>query len=532
MAEPLTIRKMIDRITSGDIRIPAFQRGYVWKPDQVAFLLDSLYKGFPIGTIFLWKTDVRLKSDKHLGQFELPEPKKDYPINYVLDGQQRLTSLFSVFQTELTPSQKTETDWIDIYYDLKSDENIQESCFFALTENEVDSERHFPVKVMFDSVGYRKATQDMANEQIEQIDKVQEKFKEVLLPVQTLETDERSKVAIVFERINNSGTELDTYQLLTAWSWSEDFDLQEKFDDLHKEIEPFGFDDLSVDKDLQLKCCSAVILGQANPSSIMDLRGDDVRSNFNKIRNGIKSSIDFFRKELSVFSLNSMPYPSMLVPLTVFFATEQLSGHSYTSHQKKMILKWFWQSNFIRRYSSSVDSKHKHDIAEFSMLKNNPQYIIQDILNSVPRDFFSENQFSIGTVNTKIYILMLAQYKPKSFISGANVDLSKVLKRANRNEFHHIFPKKHLESLGRNKKDINQLANCCYLSSADNQKIKHKPPHQYKSLIAPSELLTVMAHALCPNNSLDLDYDTFISERVKLLTKKANELTTGSTPQI
>lgn len=64
MAESLTIRKMIDRIASGDIRIPAFQRGYVWEPSQVAFLLDSLYKGFPIGTIFLWKTDQRLKIKK------------------------------------------------------------------------------------------------------------------------------------------------------------------------------------------------------------------------------------------------------------------------------------------------------------------------------------------------------------------------------------------------------------------------------------------------------------------------------------
>ncbi len=84
MAEPLTIRRLIDRISVGDIRIPAFQRGYVWNPDQVAFLLDSLYKGFPIGTVFLWKTDVRLKTEKNLGQFVLPEPKKDYPVNYVL----------------------------------------------------------------------------------------------------------------------------------------------------------------------------------------------------------------------------------------------------------------------------------------------------------------------------------------------------------------------------------------------------------------------------------------------------------------
>ena len=129
MTDILTISKIIERISSGDIRIPAFQRNFIWEPDQVAFLLDSIYKGFPIGTIILWKTDKRLNSDKNLGYFELPEPKKDYPVNYVLDGQQRLTSVFSVFQTVLTP---TTNEWVDIFFDLDAQENIQESTFVAL----------------------------------------------------------------------------------------------------------------------------------------------------------------------------------------------------------------------------------------------------------------------------------------------------------------------------------------------------------------------------------------------------------------
>ncbi|MFD1904641.1 DUF262 domain-containing protein [Paenibacillus rhizoplanae] len=84
-------------MTSGEIRIPAFQRGYVWSSEQVSYLLDSIYKGFPIGTILLWRTRERLKVERDLGNYTLPDPRKDYPIDYVLDGQQRLTSLFSVF---------------------------------------------------------------------------------------------------------------------------------------------------------------------------------------------------------------------------------------------------------------------------------------------------------------------------------------------------------------------------------------------------------------------------------------------------
>lgn len=172
MSEPITIRRLIDRITTGDIRIPAFQRDFVWEPEQVAFLLDSIYKGFPIGTVILWKTDTRLNTEKRLGQFELPEPRKDYPVNYVLDGQQRLTSLFSVFQTELTP---ISNEWVDIYFDMFAEESMQESVFVPLDGSEVDDMRHFPVKVLFDPVAYRSATNKLGNDQILKLDDLQSK---------------------------------------------------------------------------------------------------------------------------------------------------------------------------------------------------------------------------------------------------------------------------------------------------------------------------------------------------------------------
>ena len=97
----MTIRKIVNKIVEGEIRIPAFQRDFVWEPKQIAFLLDSIYKEIPIGAIFLWKTNEILETDKNLGQFLLPQPKKDYPVQYVLDGQQRITSLFTIFQDEL-----------------------------------------------------------------------------------------------------------------------------------------------------------------------------------------------------------------------------------------------------------------------------------------------------------------------------------------------------------------------------------------------------------------------------------------------
>ncbi|WP_308860686.1 GmrSD restriction endonuclease domain-containing protein [Neisseria mucosa] len=524
MSDSLNIRKLIERVSSGDIRIPAFQREYVWNPDQVAFLLDSLYKGFPIGIISLWKTDERLRTEKDLGQFSLPAPRKDYPVNYVLDGQQRLTSLFSVFQTELPPVIKTKNAWVDIYFDLDSnDHDFQNSYFFALTPDYVDLSRHFPMNTMFDSAKYRAATENLSRAQIIKIDKVQEIFKEVQIPIQTLETDEKGKVAIVFERINRSGTELDTYQLLTAWSWSENFDLSDEFEELSSELEPFGFDDLIENKYLQLKCCSAVISKDATPSAVMNLNGKEIRDSFKKVKNGIKSSIDFLKKQLFIQSLAAMPYSSMLIPLTFFFADNKINGKTITNNQREQLIKWFWRSNFSRRYSSSVDTKHQQDFSEFQKLKNDPNYKI-NIQAEIPSDFFTENQFRPASVNTKIFILMLAQNKPKAFISGNNIDLEKVLKQSNSVEFHHIFPKKFLKDKGVDKNQIQQLANFCFLDNADNQKIKSKSPSTYKKIIDPSKLDEIMKHALCPIGSLDMDYSEFITKRSEILLDFARNL--------
>lgn len=118
----------------------------------------------------------------------------------------------------------------------------------------MDLSKHFPISTLFDSVKYRKATESLNDELKEEIDKLQEVFKEVNVPVQMMETDNKSIVAIVFERINRAGIPLDSFQLLTAWSWSTDFDLQERLDELSAELSGYGFSGIAEDQDLLMKC--------------------------------------------------------------------------------------------------------------------------------------------------------------------------------------------------------------------------------------------------------------------------------------
>lgn len=520
MAETLTISKVIDRVSSGDIRVPAFQRDFVWEPDQVAFLLDSIYKEFPIGTIILWKTDKRLNTEKNLGYFILPDPKKDYPVNYVLDGQQRLTSLFSVFQTTLEP----ETDeWVDIYFDLESDENIQESAFLALDDNEVDLTRHFPVNTFFDSVEYRKATKDLDDINVTKIDLVQRKFLTYIIPDIVFETDDMTNVAIVFERINRAGTELNVFELLSAWSWSDSFDLVEKFDILQDKIADHGYHDLCNDRDLQLRITSGIIKDNTSPKTILSLKGDEIRDHFEIVENGILGAIDYLKRELNIKHYKMLAFPGILVPLSAYFATDKKDGQAYTSLQNDKIKKWFWRALFTRRFSAGVNERQALDIIQMQKLKNNENHDFNFPPQEIKFDF-SKSNFSSGNANSKTLISMLNQKSPFSFLSGAKIDLDLVLKKGSKHEYHHIFPKKHLERLGKTRREINTLSNICFLTRADNNKISDKSPYDYSLLIKSDKREQYLKSAFIPLDFNTIDYEEFILKRTGFLENFANLL--------
>ena len=218
-----------------------------------------------------------------------------------------------------------------------------------------------------------------------------------------------------------------------------------------------------------------------------------------------------------------LPYPAMLVALTAFFESDKTNGELYDDRQRAELIRWFWRCCFSRRYSSGVNDAQEIDIKNMRELRKNNSHNIADFKCFISPSFFAENQFSISAANTKSFILMLASKTPRSFISGAKVDLSKTLKTSSSREFHHIFPDKYLQRLGRTKKDIYCLANFCFLNNADNQKIKDTAPSAYKVDIV-GDICSIMESCICPTNALDLDYDTFIEQRTKMLVEYANSL--------
>ncbi|MEW5067125.1 hypothetical protein ABVK62_04995 [Bacillus subtilis] len=157
-------------------------------------------------------------------------------------------------------------------------------------------------------------------------------------------------------------------------------------------------------------------------------------------------------------------------------------------------------------------------------LKVNEEQIISDFECNINTSFFTENQFNLGSINTKTYVITLASKLPSSFISGAKVNLKNVLKNSSRNEFHHIFPKNHLKDLGKTNKEINVLANLCFLNNTDNQKIKDKAPAVYQDLLPKDRIKEILESHLCPSDTFNLTYEQFIQKRSELLKLYALEL--------
>jgi hypothetical protein len=520
--ENVPIRKIIERVLAGEIRIPAFQREYVWSPENVAFLMDSIYRGYPIGALLLWQTREALTNEKQLGPFELPKPRENWPIEYVLDGQQRITSLFGVFQTELRPNEPG--DWFDIYFDLRAPEGALEEQFVPVPPDQVQVDRHFPLRSLFDPIEYRKATDGLSAEDIKRVDVLQARFKEAFVPVETITTPEREQVAIIFERVNRAGVPLDTFQLLSAWTWSPEFDLTESFRELAAEVEPFGFEKIENESNLLIRCCAAVISNDASPATIVNLHGPTVRERFQEVRTGVLGAIDFLRQALNVFSLDVMPFPAMVVPLAKFFATTSTDGYHPTSAQRVELVRWLWRSFFSRRYSSGVGRALATDIAALAKLRADEVTKISNFSCSVDSRFFLENTFGLGSVNTRTFLLLLASLSPKSLMSGVPVNLQEVLKQCNATEFHHVFPKKYLTASSVESKRQNLLANICFLSRSDNQRISGRAPSEYKGMLAADSLPDTLLSNGLPTNALDITYDQFLHDRSELLVARAQAL--------
>lgn len=514
---------LISEIQKGHIKVPKFQRNFVWSLDKTAKLLDSILKGYPIGTFILWETNERLNDIKNIGNLSLPPVPDDTKVQYVLDGQQRITSLYAAFlgakiQKE---GEKKITDYSDIYVDLDGDvENNDEQIVVSEQPDGVHITLH---EVLNFNDNLLKIKERYTDEQFKKIHEYSQTFSTYDFSTIVLRKEDIDSAIEVFTRINTGGQTLTLFEIMSAKTYDEEqnFDMEDRFQELLKELEERKYDTISSSVILFVlalilsknKECKRKVILQLDKQEIIDV-WDDVIS-------ALKESIDYFRSVYRIPVSAILPYDALLVPFAYFFYFHK---EKPKGEQIKFLEEFFWRVSLSFRYSSSTESRLAQDIKRIDEILqgNRPNYEEMKVFLSSPKDLI-DTGFSAGSSYCKAILCLLAYHEPKDFQDNGKVILDNSwLKVANSKNYHHFFPKAYLRK--NNIGNENSLVNITLVSdSLNKRKIKAKAPSIYVQdfLDENDELPTSMqSHLILDLDGFGImsdDYAVFLEKRAQAI---------------
>jgi len=512
---------LISEIQKGQIKIPKFQRDFVWSIEKTAKLLDSILKGYPIGTFILWETNERLNDIKNIGNLKLPPVPDDVKVQYVLDGQQRITSLYAAFlganiQKE---GEKKITNYSLIYVDLEGD--IEDNDKQLIVSEEPDNAYVTLNEVLNFNDNLLEIKEKYTDEQFKLIHQYSQTFSTYDFSTIVLRKEDIDSAIEVFTRINTGGQTLTLFEIMAAKTYDEEqhFDMQDRFQNLLKELEVSKYNTISSSVILNVlglilsknKECKRKVVLQLDKQKIIDT--------WDNVISALKESIDYFRSVYRIPVSTLLPYDSLLVPFSYFFYYQ---NEKPKGNQIKYLEEFFWRMSLSYRYSSSSESKLAQDIKRIDKILNGerPNYDEVKVYLNSPQDLI-DTGFSAGSSYCKAILCLLAYSEPKDFRDNGKVILDNSwLKMANSKNYHHFFPKSYLRKKGIGNE--NSLVNITLVGADLNKrKIKAKAPSIYIQdfLDENEELRTSIKSHLIDNieefGIFSDDYTVFLEKRAK-----------------
>jgi hypothetical protein len=525
-------------IDAGQIKLPRFQREFVWDKEQSAKLIDSILKGFPIGTFIFWKTKEELRSYKELGNHRLPEtPKGDYA-QYILDGQQRITSLYAIRKGIRITKDGKEIDYKDIFIDLSYDQERDEQI--VVTER-VEGKLYVSVHdVLTKPLGSFYKTLD--HEQADLIQGYRHTLTSYDFSTITIKDYPIEVACEVFSRINTGGKVLTVFEIMVAKTYheAEGFDLAERYetlrdgsDDEKECLAAAKFETLPAS--IVMQCVAAITLKAVRSRDILKIKRDTFISNWEPMKAALFMTIDFIRSELRVPMSQLVPYPATVVPLTYFF--HRLGNRKADNDQARLLEQFFYWVGLTERYSSGTESKLAEDFSRMDAIARGKSPSYQRSELGVDAGAIEETWFSAGNAYCKAILCLLAYHQPKSFDTNGIVILDNSnLKIATSRNYHHFFPKAYLNAVDP-KAEPNLIANITLIDGYSNKhRIGKKPPSTYIGKFAKTNgamAETLQTHLIGDVESYgvtDDDYHTFISRRAKRIAHGLNAKLMSITP--
>jgi hypothetical protein len=441
----------------------------------------------------------------------------------VLDGQQRITSLYAAYckASIQKEGEKKITEYENIFVDLGADLNSGDD---QVVVSERPESSHLTLnEVLNFNDNLLEIQNKFTDEEFKKIHEYSQIFSTYDFSTIVLRREDIDSAIEVFTRINTGGQKLTLFEIMSAKTYDESagFDMAEKFKTLLTDLSDQNYETIS--SSVILSAISLVLSKnkECKRKVILQLNKEDIINIWDEVISALKESIDYFRSVYRIPVSTLLPYDSLLVPFTYYF---YYNKQKPKGDQAKYLEEFFWRISLSARYSSSTESKLAQDIRRIDEILDGKRPNYDDIKISMdsPKDIIETN-FSAGSSVCKAILCLLAYNEPKDFVSNGRVILdNSYLKAANSRNYHHFFPKAYLRK--KNIRNANSIVNITLVSDELNKRqIRAKAPSVYVSEFKDDndELDSALQSHLI--NDIDAfgimsdDYDVFLKQRAEAI---------------
>lgn len=359
-----SLRSLLEDVQRGHIRVPRFQRPFVWTNEQRIELLESIGDNMPIGSLLVWRTvKYKLESFPNVGPHIMPAIPAKVPQTgwqYLLDGNQRVSTLLGLLlpprnDSENSVSFNSDIDW-DIQYDLIDGQFV----FTQKIRRKGIARPLLPLWTLFDGRlvnrhlrDLRKVaedhgwTEDEVEEWEAKADQLSYRFQQCRIPIVVMVTDDLGLAAKTFQRINSKGTPMSEAHLVAALTWTSEFDLRDSLLALRDKL-PIGW--RSVDDNIYLQICKGLAnldMTKSGQEELVKFIKSDPEM-LERAGQGLSRAIELLSEQCSVVHYELLPYAYQLVLLAVEFASDRYK------RQEARFVDWFWRTGWSELFSSAT----------------------------------------------------------------------------------------------------------------------------------------------------------------------------------
>lgn len=510
------------RVDNGEIRIPAFQRRFVWTEAQILELLESVYKGYPIGSVLFWRVDEQQLLIENDPSIPFPDVEVKYPISFVLDGMQRLSSLYGVFHGK--PSTKNSV--FNVIFDLRKE-------MFQIYNTKDLPNDYIHLSALFSPRQFLEAQKNLSERVdgdllIDRAIKLHSIFQEYLIPTVTITRRDVSEVVEIFERINSTGTRLNAVDFMRALTWSADFDLSKEVNKLQDVFESEGY---SFEAETLVKTIAIMLDKNPTPNNMLELKKVspiELHDAVHDTEMVLHRVVNFLKNKFNILSAEYVPYEGQLLVLAKLFSIIPEPDPQTLNIARS----WFWSISLSEGLRGKPADAVTRSINEVRRLAARDFTALDYRLNLGFEDFI-ERRFIRGKALSAAFASMLAIRGARSLVSGQVIDPETYMIEFSSENFVGLYPLNIVHSIVNDTlSSARTFANVIVISEVERKVVLGAAP---KILItslqdrfggeAKDILATQFISEVAVNCLLNNDVRGFFIERAKVIYEHARLLT-------